>query len=153
MLLTSWEQTSLSISTLQMKFVPNAEKSHVGNKNFWSSRPFLLFYQQTASLVCIGAGLWWVFSPGIIHIDLYYFKEMISILLEAHQQPLAAGGTALTSGISFSPQIPKSIHNTKAEDGLFQRGWGRGEEGSIIHAAGVINVAVYGEGNENWKSE
>lgn len=75
-----------------------------------------------ASLVCAGAELWRVFSPGIFHIDLYYFKEMISILLEAHQQPLAAGGTALTSGISFSPQIPKSIANSKAKDGLFNRG-------------------------------
>lgn len=46
----------------------------------------------------------------------------MSTLFEVHQQPLAAGGTALVSVISSSPQIQKAVHNSKENDALSWRG-------------------------------
>lgn len=36
------------------------------------------------------------FPPELFTLNFYFFKEMIPILLEAHEQPLAASVTALT---------------------------------------------------------
>lgn len=50
-------------------------------------------------------------------------------------------------GILSSPQILKVVHDSKENSALSWRGWGEGQEG--WSAAGVINEAVYDEGNEN----